>query len=164
MISEKVVKAINEQINMEYASAYIYLNMSIEMDNQAFRGYAKWLFAQYEEELEHAEKFLGFLQTRGAVPVLKDIKVPALEAKTPLDVAKAAYAHEMKVSASIDRIAELASKEGDRASNAFLMWFINEQVEEEESTRDIVDMFEFAGDDKAVLFEIDRRLGEREED
>lgn len=161
MISEKVVKAMNEQVNMEYASAYIYLNMSIEMDRQGLKGYARWLFVQYEEEMEHAEKFIEFLQSRGATATLKDIKISKLAAKTPQEVAKAAYAHEMKVSASIDSIYDVSVKEGDHASASFLKWFIDEQVEEEENTRDIVDLLEMAENDKAAMMAADRSLGKR---
>jgi len=163
MISEKVVKAMSEQVNMEYASAYIYLGMSVEMDSQNLKGYAKWLFIQYKEELKHAEKFIAFLQSRAAEPVLTEIAAPKLVGKTPLDIAKAAYAHEMKVSASIDKIFDLSVKEADHASSSFLKWFIDEQVEEELNTRDIMNLFEAAGKDKAILFEIDKLLGKRED-
>jgi ferritin len=162
MISDKVVKTISEQINMEYASAYIYLDMSTAMDHQGFKGYAKWLFIQYKEELKHAEKFIDFLQRRGTEPVLTDIAAPKLTAKAPLEIAKAAYAHEMKVSASIDKIYDLAVKEGDHASASFLKWYIDEQVEEEENTRNIVDMFTIAGSDTLSKFEIDKLLGKRD--
>ncbi|NCA73568.1 MAG: ferritin [Gammaproteobacteria bacterium] len=164
MISEKVVKAVNDQINMEYYSAFLYLGMSNEMDAKGYRGYGKWLFLQYKEEMEHAEKFIGFLQTRGAEPVLSTINAPGKVPSVPLDVAKAAYEHEMKVSASIDKIYELANKEGDHASASFLKWFIDEQVEEEENTRNIIDMFGAAGKDVNALFAIDHHLGKREDE
>jgi len=163
MISDKVVKAMNEQINMEYASAYIYLGMSLEMDIKGFKGYSSWLFIQYGEEIKHAEKFIDFIQRRGFKPTLTDISAPKSAANTPLEVAKVAYAHEMKVSASIDKIYELAVKESDYASASFLKWFIDEQVEEEENTRNIVDMFETAGNDIDAMFQIDKFLSKREE-
>jgi len=164
MISEKVVKAINDQINMEYYSAFLYLGMSNEMDGKGYRGYANWLFVQYKEEMEHAEKFMDFLKRRGQEPTLATINAPGKVPTTPLDVAKAAYEHEMKVSASIDRIYELAVKEADHASASFLKWFIDEQVEEEENTRNIIDMFEGAGKDVSAIFAIDHHLGKREDE
>ena len=161
MISEKVVKAIDDQINMEYYSAFLYLAMSNEMDAKGFRGYARWLFLQYQEEIEHAEKFIAFVQRRGAEPSLKAIDAPGKVPTAPLGVAEAAFGHEVKVSESIDRIYALATKEEDYATVSFLKWFIDEQVEEEENTRDIVDLFKLAGNSFGALMAIDSKLGSR---
>ena len=161
MISEKVVKAIDDQINMEYYSAFLYLAMSNEMDAKGFRGYARWLFLQYQEEIEHAEKFIAFVQRRGAEPSLKAIDAPGKVPTAPLGVAEAAFGHEVKVSESIDRIYALATKEEDYATVSFLKWFIDEQVEEEENTRDIVDLFKLAGNSFGALMAMDSKLGSR---
>ncbi len=161
MISEKVVKAIDDQINMEYYSAFLYLAMSNEMDAKGFRGYARWLFLQYQEEIEHAEKFIAFVQRRGAEPSLKAIDAPGKVPTAPLGVAEAAFGHEVKVSESIDRIYALATKEEDYATVSFLKWFIDEQVEEEENTRDIVDLFKLAGNSSGALMAMDSKLGSR---
>ena len=164
MISEKVVKAIDDQINMEYYSAFLYLAMSNEMDAKGFRGYARWLFLQYQEEIEHAEKFIAFVQRRGAEPSLKAIDAPGKVPTAPLGVAEAAFGHEVKVSESIDRIYALATKEEDYATVSFLKWFIDEQVEEESSASDVIWMLEMSAGSKGALFMADRQLGKRKED
>lgn len=161
MISEKVVKAIDDQINMEYYSAFLYLAMSNEMDAKGFRGYAHWLFLQYQEEIDHAEKFIAFVQRRGAEPTLKAIDAPGKVPTAPVAVAEAAFGHEVKVSKSIDMIYALANKEEDYATVSFLKWFIDEQVEEEENTRDIVEMFKLAGNSSGALTATDNKLGSR---
>ena len=161
MISEKVVKAIDDQINMEYYSAFLYLAMSNQMDSKGFRGYARWLFLQYQEELAHAEKFITFVQRRGAEPTLKAIEAPGKVPTAPLATAEAAFGHEVKVSESIDKIYALANKEEDYATVSFLKWFIDEQVEEEENTRDIVDQFKAAGNSSGALMAMDHKLGSR---
>ncbi len=161
MISEKVVKAIDDQINMEYYSAFLYLAMSNEMDAKGFRGYARWLFLQYQEEIDHAEKFIAFVQRRGAAPTLRTIDAPGKVPSAPVAIAEAAFGHEVKVSQSIDRIYALANKEEDYATVSFLKWFIDEQVEEEENTRDIVDMFKLAGNSSGALMAMDSKLGSR---
>lgn len=151
MISKKVAEAINDQINMEYYSAFLYLDMSSSMDDKGFRGYASWLFLQYKEELEHAEKFIAYLQSRGEQPNLMKIDAPEEVPNVPLIVAEAAYGHEVKVSRSIDKIYALACKEQDFATASFLKWFIDEQVEEEETTSEIVDLFKLAGEGVGAL-------------
>ncbi|HKM09062.1 MAG TPA: ferritin [Candidatus Methanomethylophilaceae archaeon] len=161
MISKKVAEAINDQINMEYYSAFLYLDMSSSMDDKGFRGYASWLFLQYKEELEHAEKFIAYLQSRGEQPNLMKIDAPEEVPNVPLIVAEAAYGHEVKVSRSIDKIYALACKEQDFATASFLKWFIDEQVEEEETTSEIVDLFKLAGEGVGALFSIDQKLGSR---
>lgn len=161
MISKKLAEAINDQINMEYYSAFLYLDMSSSMDAKGFRGYAYWLFLQYKEELEHAEKFIAYLQSRGEKPVLMKIDAPEKVPEVPLVVAEAAYGHEVKVSRSIDKIYAMACKEQDFATASFLKWFIDEQVEEEESTSEIVDLFKLAGEGAGALFAIDHKLGSR---
>jgi len=161
LISKKVAEAINDQINMEYYSAFLYLDMSSSMDDKGFRGYASWLFLQYKEELEHAEKFIAYLQSRGEQPNLMKIDAPEEVPNVPLIVAEAAYGHEVKVSRSIDKIYALACKEQDFATASFLKWFIDEQVEEEETTSEIVDLFKLAGEGVGALFSIDQKLGSR---
>ena len=154
-------EAINDQINMEYYSAFLYLDMSSSMDDKGFRGYASWLFLQYKEELEHAEKFIAYLQSRGEQPNLMKIDAPEEVPNVPLIVAEAAYGHEVKVSRSIDKIYALACKEQDFATASFLKWFIDEQVEEEETTSEIVDLFKLAGEGVGALFSIDQKRGSR---
>ena len=161
MISKKVAEAINDQINMEYYSAFLYLDMSSSMDDKGFRGYASWLFLQYKEELEHAEKFIAYLQSRGEQPNLTKIDAPEEVPNVPLIVAEAAYGHEVKVSRSIDKIYALACKEQDFATASFLKWFIDEQVEEEENDTTILAQLGLIGDDTNGLLMLDKELGAR---
>lgn len=163
MLSKNVLDAMNKQIEMELESAYLYLAMSIRMDEENFKGFAQWLKAQYHEELKHAEEFMGFIQSRGFQPTLQDIKVAKYDKTEPLDAARDAYEHECLVSASIDKIYYLAKEEKDAASEAFLRHFVEEQVEEEESAQELVDKFIFAGDSPSAKYMVDCNLASREQ-
>lgn len=161
-MNENMVKAINEQIELELESAYLYLAMSIAMKEAFFNGYGAWLVKQYKEEVEHAEKFIGFLQERGAAVELNTIKIKPWEGKCPIEVAKASLAHEKFITSKINALYELAINEKDWATKQFLDWFIAEQVEEEANANDVVDMFTLAGDHRGAQMMIDSKLGSRQ--
>ena len=131
-LSEKLLKALNQQINMELASGYLYRAMSHDMKNLALNGYAKWLDKQYEEEREHAFN--------------------------PLDAAKDSLAHEEAVSESIRSLFKMAREEGDLETEVFLQWFITEQIEEEVNARDNVTGFEKAQGCEGLLFMFDAQV------
>lgn len=160
-LSKKMSAALNDQINMELASAYIYLSMSAYCAEANLRGAASWLRIQWEEELAHATKLLDYVGERGGSVTLKAIAQPASKFDSLLDVFEQVLAHEQKVTAAIHKLYDLAVAEKDYASQAFLQWYVNEQVEEENSPAEIISMLRLAGDSGAALLMIDRRLAER---
>lgn len=157
----EVLNALNEQINFELYSGYIYLNLSIAMERENYKGYAKWLANHYKEELAHADQFIEFIQKRDAKPELMPIEMKNFDVKEPLEVAKIILDHENKVTERIYKIHDVAKKSDDYATEIFMHQFINEQIEEEELALDIVDNFTLAGDNIAAKITIDRELGSK---
>jgi ferritin len=161
MFSKSIHDAINDQINLELSSAYIYLAMSAHFEGENLSGFANWMRVQYHEETDHAMKFYKYVFDRGGKVVLKAIPQPTAKFKSPLDVFNIVLEHEKKVTASINRLFELALKEKDYASQNFLQWFIKEQVEEEKNATDIINMLEMIGNTPISLMMADRQLGAR---
>lgn len=145
MFSEKVEKRINEQINLEMWSANLYLSMSIHFDVHGYHGFATWMMKQYEEEMEHAMKLIKYIIDRGGTPVIGQINVVPTGYGEPLEIFEHALGHEKVVTKSIEELYELAIAEKDYATQQFLMWFIEEQVEEEATASGIVDRIKLAG-------------------
>ena len=161
MIGKKMQDALNDQINAELYSAYIYLAMAAYFESENLAGCAAWMRVQVQEETAHAMKIFDFVNERGGRVVLKAIDEPAKEWKTPLAAFKAAYEHEQYITGRINDLVDLAIKEKDHATNAFLQWFVNEQVEEETSVDNIVQKFRMAEKAPGALFMMDRELGQR---
>ena len=164
MLSKKMEKAITDQIQEEFFSAYMYLSMSLECEGKLFKGMARWLKLQYEEEREHAQKMIDYMVDRGNVPELKDIKASKESFGTPLQLFEKVLAHEQHVTSLIHKLYELALAEKDYASQIFLQWFITEQVEEESSADEIVEKLKLMKNDSAALWTLDKTLGERKDD
>ena len=161
MISKLLQDAINEQINFELFSAYLYLSMSAHFETQNLSGFANWTHVQYQEETGHAMKLYKYVFDRSGTVTLKAIAQPATKFKTPMDIFKEILKHEQKVTSLINKLYELAVKEKDYAAQIFLQWFINEQVEEEKNATDIINMLEMIGDSSVSLIMADRQLGAR---
>lgn len=156
-----VTKAMNEQINFEMSSAYLYLNMSLAMHEKNYKGYASWLFKQYMEELAHAAEFIEFMQKRDATVTLADIPVTPVSVSDPLEAANAVLAHERKVTQAIYQLHDTAKNANDYATEIFLHSFISEQIQEEDVAQDIIDKFTFASDSTGARMSVDRELGTR---
>jgi len=161
MIGKKMEEAINRQINAEIYSAYLYMAMSADMQVKNFSGSASWLKVQAKEELEHAMKFYGHLIERGGKPKLEAVAAPKDSWKSPLEVFEEAYAHELKVTAMINNLLEIARAEKDYPAESLLKWYVDEQVEEEAHTSEIVAQFKLVGESKGSMFMIDHRLAKR---
>ncbi|MBC7362624.1 MAG: ferritin [Candidatus Aminicenantes bacterium] len=161
MISKKMEEAINNQINEEMYSAYLYLAMAGYFAEQNLMGFENWLFVQYHEELGHAEKFYKYLIERGGKVKLMAIKEPTATWKNPREAFEAVLNHERHITGKINELVDLAEKEKDRASFAMLQWFVNEQVEEEANAQDILAKLEMVGDHKQGLLMLDRELAQR---
>jgi ferritin len=160
-MNKKVYKVFNEQVQAELYSAYMYLAMSVHLEDENFKGMAHWMRLQYEEEREHAFRLMKFMQERGVKPELLQIDMPQAEYGTPLEVFSKALEHEKYVTSRIHEMYEVAMKEKDYAAMSHLLWFIDEQVEEEDQTREIVDKLMMVGDNMNGLFVIDSQLGSR---
>jgi ferritin len=160
-ISEKLSEAINDQINFELYSGYIYLSMASYFEEENLEGMAKWMKLQASEEYEHAMRFWNHIVNRGGKVVLKDIKGPDTEWESALDAWNTAYEHEKVVSKRIFEIGDLAEEEGDKAALPMLQWFYDEQIEEEEQTMRVRDILEMIGDSTNALLRLDAQLGQR---
>ena len=162
MLSERVQNAIYDQINLEFASSYSYLSMAAYCEWKNFLGCSKWLRMQAQEENAHAMRLYDYLLARDCPVKLKAIEAPPSSYESIPAVFAAALAHERMVTESINDLYKLAHEEGAFATMIELEWFINEQVEEEQTARQIVAQFEMVKDDPAALLDLDRELGNRE--
>ena len=161
MLSDKMQKALNGQLNAELYSSYLYLSMNAYFKSVNLDGFANWMYYQAQEELEHSMKFYDFIIQRGGKVQLTQIEAPPTEWDSPLAVFEATLAHEQKVTGLIHDLVEIALEEHDHATNIFLQWFVSEQVEEEESVGGVLEQLKLMGDAKGGLFMIDRELAKR---
>ena len=161
MLKDKVLAALNAQINKEWFSEYLYLSMAANMDTQGYHGLAHWLKVQAGEEHTHGDKIYKYILDRCSTVKLMAIAEPQQAWKSPLEAFDAAYKHEQKISASINEILELAMAEKDYATVNFLQWFVAEQVEEESQTAEIVQTLQMAGASVGGIFALDHHLGHR---
>lgn len=159
-ISENVCRAINDQINAEMWSSNLYLSMSMHFKNEGYNGFAKWLFAQSREELEHAYEMADYLNKRGGKVEIGAIAEVPVKFGTPLDVFEQVYEHECHVTQLIEGVVRVASEARDMASQDFFWKFIREQVEEEDTAAGIVNDIGLAGGVHLTL--IDQALGTRQ--
>jgi ferritin len=164
MISQIVQDAINTQINNELSASYSYLAMSAYCERMSFVGAARWLRAQSGEEYSHGMKLLDFLLARNGVVKLKAVPEPRQEYDSIANVFEQALAQEIEVSGQIDALYELVFKEKAFAALVELQWFLQEQVEEEKTAREIVARFHLVASDPASLLDLDRELGARRND
>lgn len=162
-LSTKVEKALNDQINLEFNSAYAYLGMAAYFSGTPFTGFARWMHLQSKEEMEHARKFFDYVVDRGGKVILQGISEPASSYKAPIEAFRASLRHEQKVSAAIEEIYELALSEKDYATLSFLKWFLDEQVEEEKNVSDMLARLELVGDNTSGLYQVDQYAGRRGE-
>lgn len=161
MITEKMQEALNKQAAAEFYSAHLYLAMSAYFQSIDLPGAANWMRVQYQEERIHAEKYLDYVIERDGRAIIKSWDAPPAEWKSALDAFEAAYKHEQKVSGLINKLVDLARSERDHAAEAFLMWFVKEQVEEEASAKAIVQQLKLVGKSNDGMFMIDRELAGR---
>ena len=161
MISDAMQKAINEQINKELYSSYLYLSMAAYFEGNNLPGFAKWMYAQADEERGHGMKLFEHLVDRGGRVTLAPIAGPQTEWKTSLEVFKQVQSHEAAVTASINALYEVALKEKDYAAQVLLQWFITEQVEEEKNAADIVQQLELIDARGTAVLMLDHQLGKR---
>jgi len=161
MISKKMQNAIDEQINAEIWSAYLYLSMSAYFEKENLRGFANWMKIQYQEEITHAMKFFDYVHSLGGHVSLKPIAAVQTEWKNATDAFKDTLAHEKVVTSLINNLANLAVEEKDHATLNMLQWYINEQIEEESNAEQILAELKLIGDNGYGLLMKDKELALR---
>lgn len=161
MLSETMQKALNEQINEEAYSSYLYLAMAAYFEDLNLRGFANWMRQQANEETLHEMKFYDFIIERRGRVALTGLKTPPKDWASPLAAFEASLEHEQHITACINKLMDLAVKESDHATNSFLKWFVDEQVEEESSVDDVIQDLQRIENNPAGLFMLDRELAQR---
>ncbi|MCP3888083.1 MAG: ferritin [Desulfobulbaceae bacterium] len=162
MISDKMNKALNEQVNAELFSSYLYLGMSAWFSEKSLNGFASWMRVQAQEEMSHAMKIYNFILERGGNIQLTTIEKPESEWGSPLEVVQEVANHEAKVTGLVNDLVDVALEQRDHATNIFLQWFVTEQVEEEASVGDVLERAKMIGDDSAGMFALDMEMAKRE--
>lgn len=161
MINEKVANILNEQINKEFYSAYLYLSMSAYFSDAGLLGFANWMKVQAQEEQAHAMLIYDFLADRGERVILSAIATPPSNWECPLCVMEEILKHEVYVTGLINNIVTVAEEVKDRATMSYMNWFVDEQVEEESNAQDIIAKLKLIGDDKSALYLLDKDLAAR---
>ena len=161
MIPEKLKSALDEHVSAEIGAAYLYLAMSADFESKAYKGFARWMRVQFQEEMAHATKFVDYMLARGASIGWKDAKAPATSFGTALETFEKTLAHEKDVTARIHKLYHLAAAEGDTATQVFLQWFVTEQVEEEARVTEIVDKIGMVADRPGSVLYLDKEYGKR---
>jgi ferritin len=161
MLSEKLYEALNAQINAELWSAYLYLSMSLDAESKGLKGVANWYQVQFKEEQDHARIFMNYVLSRDAKVELKAIDEVNTVWDSPLAMFRATLEHERVVTSMINNLASIAASDGDFATSNMLVWFINEQVEEEQNARDMIAAFDAVEGNKFGIYMLDKELATR---
>ena len=161
MISEKLQDAINDQINKELYSEYLYFSMAAYLERIGLPGFSNFMRVQAQEEHVHGVKFYDYLLERQGKVILQSIDAPQPDFESPKAVFEDTYAHEHFITESINNLMTLAIEEKDYAAQSFLKWFIDEQVEEEATMDNILTQIKLISGDGKGMFMLDRELGQR---
>lgn len=161
MISDKVCKALNDQVNAELFSSYLYLSMSAWFSERSLAGFASWMRVQAQEELTHGMKIYDYILERGGSVQLTAIEQPESVWKSAVDVLEEVAKHEAKVTGLINDLVDVALGEKDHAANIFLQWFVAEQVEEEASVGEVFERTKMIDGNSGGMFAMDMELGKR---
>jgi ferritin len=161
-LSKKLQDALNKQITFEISSAYLYDGMRLYLKKLGLPGATKWMTLQAHEELHHAEDFIDFMLSMDGDIEIGELPAVSTHYDCPQAVWEVGLGHEKEISASIMEILNLAIEENNYAAENFLRTYVDEQIEEEDHFRSVVDLWNLAGDDKAALFKVDGILGKRE--
>ena len=162
MINDRVKEILNEQINKEFYSAYLYLSMGAYLSDMGMYGISKWMEIQAREEIDHGMILFDYILKRKAKVELRALNAPEISFSGAQDIFEKAYEHEKTISESINRIASLTENECDLATRNFIDWYLKEQIEEEDNILRILSKLKAFGADKASLYLLDKDLGNRE--
>lgn len=161
MIGENVKEILNEQINKEFYSAYLYLAMSGYLSEIGLYGFSKWAEIQAREEIDHGMIVFEYLIKQNAKIQLTNLETPNIKFGCPKEIFEQIYEHEKSITESINNIAKLTENECDLATRKFIDWYLDEQIEEEDNIHRILQKMKNFGTEKASLYLIDKELGER---
>lgn len=161
MLSQQLHEALNAQINAEMWSAYLYLSMSVDAEAKGLKGVANWFYVQFQEEQDHARILMNYILSRNAEVRLQPIAEVRTSWSSPLEMFRDTLEHEQKVTAMINNLAAIAAGDKDYASSNMLVWFIDEQVEEEASAREMIGACEAVEGNKFGLYMLDKELAAR---
>lgn len=161
MLTKKIEEALNKQINAEFWSAYLYLSMSMYFADKGLPGFANWFKVQFKEEQSHAEKLMNFMISKSSKVELMPIDKVETSWKSVLAAFEDTLEHEKVVTEMIHDLVKLAKKENDYATESMLQWFVNEQVEEEETVQGLIDGLKLIGDNGLGVYMMDKELGQR---
>ena len=161
MLSKQLHDALNAQINAEMWSAYLYLSMSMDAEAKGLKGVANWFYVQFQEEQDHARILMNYILSRNAEVRLQPIAEVRTSWDSPLEMFRDTLEHEQKVTAMINNLAAIAAGDKDYASSNMLVWFIDEQVEEEESARGMITACEAVEGNKFGMYMLDKELAAR---
>lgn len=162
MMNKTIVDALNKQVNAELWSANFYLSMSLDAEHKGYKGIANWFYIQYKEEICHARILMNYLNARDAKVELTAVKEVPTSWNSILAMFEDTLRHEQTVTESFQKIAALALKEGDFASVNRVTWFVDEQVEEEETAREMIQAFDSVEGNKYGLYQLDMELNNRQ--
>lgn len=161
MLKKSMEAKLNDQLNKEIYSAYLYFSMAAYFESISLKGFANWMMVQAQEELIHGAKLFDYINDRKGRVRLEQVDKPPEEWGSPLDVIQNAYEHECWVSEKINECVSMALTENDHSTNTFLQWFVAEQVEEEAAADEIVQKLKLIGDNSSGLFLVDSELAGR---
>lgn len=161
MLSQKLHNAINAQVNAELWSAYLYLAMSLDAEAKGYKGVANWFYIQFQEEQAHARIFMNYLNSRDAKVELLPIEAVPATWDSVLDMFRQTLEHEKKVTSLIQNLVAIAKEDRDYASENRLIWFIDEQIEEEETAREMIFNLEAVEDNRYGMYMLDKELAAR---
>jgi ferritin len=161
MLKTSLTNVLSEQVNAEYYSAYLYLKMSAYADRMGFKGFANWLSVQAQEEMAHGTHIYQYLLERGEMPSFADIKAPEFEFQNIEEIFAKTLAHEQHVTELINNIASVAMRENDHATYNFILWYVNEQIEEEATADELLTKIRLMGNNMALLYTLDTELATR---
>lgn len=160
-LSDKLQQELNNQINEEMYSSYLYLAMAAWFEDENWQGMANWMHAQAMEEWGHAMKIYRYIYERRGRVELQAIQAPPKDFDSPVGIFQAAFEHEQHISQRIADLSGLARKEDDYATESFLQWFVDEQVEEEASVDEVIQKLQMVGESRPLLYMLDKELGQR---
>ena len=161
MIAKKMAGLLNDQLNFEFHSAYLYLGMAAYASSLGLNGFSGWFKTQSKEEVEHGMKFYGYIQEQGEEVILESVAAPLLKVTSAAGLFEQALVHEKKLTQRISDLVAAAREENDYATESFLLWFLNEQVEEEAQLKEILQKLEIGGKTGNSLLILDGILGQR---
>lgn len=161
MMKDRITKSINEQINKEFYSAYLYLSMGAYFENKNLSGFANWMNIQFQEEQSHALKMFNYISERGGIVELEQIDKPKINWDSIIEIFEDTLEHEQFITSSINNLMDIAQEESDHATVSFLGWYVDEQVEEESNAETILNQLKLINGEGHGLLMLDRELAAR---